>query len=378
MAFNLNLIPSRHAPFLPCLERIGAGSTGTVWATKGNLRSGLVIKREDGPFAAEGWSLRNEFDVNVRVLKAFKQYVRDHASPIRFAIPLCYAYIDANDAAWAAFLPHLPEGSEPCSAVIGEKIPPFSKSARRDLATFFVPQKHRARVLWDPANEHCLIRPYLGRRKTDIVRGGRTSRMGRPYLFTMRNMVLHIEELDALGLGIAHYVVALADALAFLLWVARIDADGVEFVLAPPRQHVNGGPRASNPLEACAQWSTCETLGDHVLWVLDFDRCNGLRMDRRGARRAAECFLRNDPYFPRPGRPDRQDQLLWSMFRDRFLVHSAQLLRNQDPGVQELPKLFVDDVAKLVRARQRRRRLSVGAWVESTQPAPLDDKDPLR
>lgn len=33
------------------------------------------------------------------------------------------------------------------------------------------------------------------------------------------------------------YAITLADALAFLYWAAKVDANDVEFVLAPPRSN---------------------------------------------------------------------------------------------------------------------------------------------
>lgn len=170
----------------------------------------------------------------------------------------------------------------------------------------------------------------------------------------MRNMVLHIEELEALGLEMSFYVVGMAEALAFLLWEAQVDAEGVEFVLAPSRVTAGGWPRGSL-VQPEAEGPRKEFLGDHVLWMVDFDKCKRLKMRKGAVRRAAAAFLRNDPYFPRPGRAEDKDQVVWCMFRDQFLKYSEKMLGGRSKYVQRLPYLFVEEVARLVRVRQGRQ-----------------------
>lgn len=330
------------------LERIGAGSTGSVWSTRHGFISKLVIKREDG---LEIGSLEDEYNTNQDVIAALVEYA-DKALEVRFSIPMSFGYLEAEDESWDDFLPKFPPLLGRCNSLISERIPHFDFFARYELTETFVPAQHQDAVRDDPRSEHCLVRPYLGRRKTDLERPSPPdeevppARLPPPRFFSLRNMVLHIDEIEKLNLSVPRYAVAMADALAFLFWSAKVDAEGVEFVLAPPRPLCTSlaGQQEAEIIHS-------NTMGDHVLWLLDFDRCQQLAMDARGMDHAVDCFLRNDPYFPRPRRRDVQDQVLWSIFRDRFLFESERILENETEQVQDLPRLFVEKLSAEVRRR---------------------------
>ena len=65
-------------------------------------------------------------------------------------------------------------------------------------------------------------------------------------------------------------------------------------------------------------------------------------MDMEGVEHAAEKFVKNDPYYPRPSKNER-DMLLWKIFKRRFLRTSEAILlgektseglgRSQFPGL---------------------------------------------
>ncbi|OAA69949.1 hypothetical protein LEL_09765 [Akanthomyces lecanii RCEF 1005] len=94
-------------------------------------------------------------------------------------------------------------------------------------------KQHAVSMAGDKSNESCLIRPYLGRRRPDPdQRGGPKQRF-----FSLRNLPLHVDQMEELDLPVEEYAVAMADALAFLHWSARVDAGDVEYVLAPPRSN---------------------------------------------------------------------------------------------------------------------------------------------
>lgn len=88
-------------------------------------------------------------------------------------------------------------------------------------------------IVDDKRNEHCLIRSYLGRRREGSA--GASGRRSMLKSISLRNHPLYIDQMEALGLPAHKYASAMADGLAFLLWVAEIDACDVEFVLARPR-----------------------------------------------------------------------------------------------------------------------------------------------
>lgn len=80
-------------------------------------------------------------------------------------------------------------------------------------------------------------------------------------------------------------------------WDVGIDGNDFEFVLALPRAH-----SGKVVLESCV-------LDTHAIWMLDFDCCNSITLDKEGAKQIARAFWRNDPYFPRPG-GEKDDRML--------------------------------------------------------------------
>lgn len=104
--------------------------------------------------------------------------------------------------------------------------------------------------------------------------------------------------METLGLAVHSYAETMADALALMHWGARIDANDVEFVLAPPRVE-------SLPPSRTFQ---SEHLGAHCMWMLDFDCCRAISMDEAGVEKACVAFFKNDPFYPRPGGGEAADE----------------------------------------------------------------------
>jgi hypothetical protein len=131
----------------------------------------------------------------------------------------------------------------------------------------------------------------------------------------------------------------MADTLAFLHWVAKIDANDVEFVVGGLRPSMNEH-----------DVFTSDTLGRHAVWVLDFDCCKPLSLDEAGIEQAARAFWRNDPYYPRPPGEETspQDTQLWHTFADRFLQTSRKMLVGSAENVQRLPDMLV---ARIIETR---------------------------
>jgi Zinc finger protein len=122
-------------------------------------------------------------------------------------------------------------------------------------------------------NQDCLIRPYLGRRRNAPGGGGRPSR------FSLRNFPLRVDQMEQSGIcaDIEKYAEMMAEALATIHWYGERDANDVEFVLAPPRNETQ--PKLSN------------ILGDHTMWLLDFDCCRRMSMDEKGVDQAVAPFF---------------------------------------------------------------------------------------
>lgn len=335
------------------LEKIGQGFCGTVWSEDSGA---LVIKRADG---GPGRSLPNEDHVHIQVLSAVTRYRAEmkhpkdvegrddekkseekkcgNLRPIKVNIPFRVAFLEQTSALWPRILPRLPEGFTACEALISERIPSIPLRVRELLARRYCPSPQQAaQMARDKANSSCLVRPYLGRRRPDPnPKGGPRRRF-----FSLRNFPLHVDQMEELGLPVDDYATAMADALAFLHWIARVDAGDVEYVLAPPREEVD---LDSTPSIGDVVLDS-EAFGQHSMWILDFDCCRQLEMSAEGMRRAAMCFWRNDPFYPRPGARKERDQRIWEAFEERFLKVSDDMLRDEGQEVRALPGILISTI----------------------------------
>jgi hypothetical protein len=94
--------------------------------------------------------------------------------------------------------------------------------------------------------------------------------------------------MEDLNLEVRAYAHAMRDALAMMHWGAKVDANDIEFVLAPPR--------AGSSISASFQ---SHYLGEHSMWILDFDCCRILPVNEAGIEQACAAFFKNDPFYPR-------------------------------------------------------------------------------
>lgn len=259
---------------LPQSREIGHGHCGSVW-TEGD---GLATKREDG---GPGRSIHKDADMPQRIEAA----LGDGAGVNCLNIPAFGGLVEASDTSyWAWRLPRFPNDAthkyEACNALVSERIQPFAQRERHNLIDRFCREDSRAAIKSSRSDEDCLIRAYLGRN---------THNPRPPRFFTLRNRPLNLDQLQALQLPVEEYTRTMAEALAVIYWKAGIDANDVKFVLAPAGSH-----------PASHTWPS-EVLGEHVMWILDFDCCNAMTMDPAGIDQTAAAFYRNDPYYPRPG-----------------------------------------------------------------------------
>ncbi|KAF3355375.1 hypothetical protein VdG1_04208 [Verticillium dahliae VDG1] len=276
------------------VERIGMGHCGSVWASK----SSIALK----PIIILGTEPSDQH-------------------------PALSGFLTADDAAvWSGILPQLPETYTSCNALLSERIPPMPEPARRLLVEKYCPEPIRESILADPKNEDCIIRAYLGRRRF------RPRAASRFAAFSLRDYPLHVDQMEDLGLDLPAHAAAMAQALAFMRWRARVHANDVEFVLAPARGLGEGATFAPG-----GKVFDQGLLGSHVLWVLDFDCCRKLSMDEEGVAHAFVKFYRNDPFYPRPGTGLEADERHWELFREAYLETSDLLLTEEEERVQKLP-----------------------------------------
>ncbi|PIG88616.1 hypothetical protein AARAC_000492 [Aspergillus arachidicola] len=290
--------------------RIGSGACGTVWAKS---LDGPAIKREDG---GPSRSLANDFAMHKRALDAFLKLSRTKVSSQnqliqpQVRIPQCYSFLTPQDTWWEENLTRFPLGYSPCNAISSERIPPFPGKVRALLVKKYCPPEISGQILSSASNRACLIRPYIGRRRTHGTAMNARSRFRG---FSLQNYPLHLDQMIELGIPSDHierYAAMMGEALATLHWLGEIDGNDVEFVLAPPPRHDDCTTAVTN------------VLGEHTLWMLDFDLCRSMAMDLEGVEQAANAFCRNDPFYPRP----HTDQ--WITFSRQYLQTSADLAHN--------------------------------------------------
>ena len=253
-----------------------------------------------------------------------------------FALPSCYRFVsDGDDQWWSAQLQNFPEQYQvPCNALVTERIPPFPTNVRDFLIERYCPKfsAHQIEILKSSeGNQDCLIRPYLGRMR-------RLEQHSKSKFFSLRNYPLHLDQIEELELDAMKYAKIMADALAHLYWRAHIDANDVEFVLAPPRSDHQSHQAGKTPAHPSIIES--EILGPHAIWILDFDCCRQMALSEEGVAQAVAAFYKNDRFFPRPGRERVEDQQLWGHFKDQFTRASGEILRPGEPEAC-LPALWV-------------------------------------
>ncbi|KAK8093438.1 hypothetical protein PG997_000123 [Apiospora hydei] len=315
---------------LPTYRRIGQGFCGSVWSapedpsTSTDPARAVAIKREDG---GPGRSLVNDYSRHTDILDAVHKCPKDLRV---FTVPRFLAWLEK--LAWNTratdqrLLRRFPAGYTPCDALFTERIPPMPERVRNLLIDKFCPTTPDAalpaKIRADAQNRDCLVRPYLGRTKHGRGRS-------RKAFFSLRNFPPHLDQFSELGLpstAARDYAAAVAKTLAVLHLEARIDGNDIEF----------------------------DVFGDHCLWILDFDCCRWMQWDAKGVEQAARAFLRNDPFYPRPGREDAEEQELWRHFRWTFLEASERILAYDaerdvgENGRRGLPEKLMDRIEELV------------------------------
>ncbi|KAI1852794.1 hypothetical protein JX266_002335 [Neoarthrinium moseri] len=312
MALALNISSPLHS--------IGAGACGSVWSTAATNddSQAVAFKREDGNV---GRSLLNDFEKHKRLASNVVNCPPEVRS---FLLPHYHGFLGANSVN-EDLLCRFPDGfRKPCNTLTMERIPPLGRPVRDFIAEMFCPPSMVQTVKQDIRSRDCLVRPYLGRRRhaPSILKS-----------FTLRNYILTVDQMEVLGLYKDTYAKAMAEALAFMHWSAQIDADDVEFILAPPRESTD------------ARCFCSDSLGCHSLWILDFDRCRAMPMNEEGILLATAAFYRNDLYFPRPGREHIEDQRLWQVFKARFLEASTVIINSGETNIdQSLPAKLVAQI----------------------------------
>ncbi|KAI1122160.1 zinc finger protein-domain-containing protein [Nemania abortiva] len=289
------------------LHRIGVGSCGSVWSDISPRPGGVAMK------CGEGGSLKYDSDMHQRILEAYKS-----GKARRFAMPIWLGYISADTA--KKFADEFPRGWPQGSILLTERILPLPKTTSHFLTEKYCPRRLISSIATDSSNHVCLVRPYLGGRRGSY-------RDSTSHGFSLCDFPLYLDQMEELGLEIHIYASRMAKALAFMHWSAQVDANGVDFVLAP-------APKAPLMMRS-------PVLGKHCLWMLDFDRCRPMTMDDAGLEKATRAFWENNRYYPRPVKGVGEDSLLWHHFKHCYLEESSYIVGLGDVRQHGLPRNFI-------------------------------------
>lgn len=286
-------------------------------------------------------------------------------SPLLFSVP--YSHRQLHDAkqherwwhqAWLLF----PQDSFHCATIHIERIPRIHEKGRFALIEEFCPIDLSNNIMARESGANCLVRPYLGRRR---------SREAEDARFSLHNLPLHRDQMERLkfpGRQMAHYAMAMAQALAMLHWLGELDANGVKFVL--------GSPRSSNTVDSISTVN-CPVLDLHAIWVFDFESCRHITMDEKGLDRAVSTFLDSDPYYPRPS----SDVVLWEVFEDFYITSSRQILkyrRLQGDKIQEdLPDRFISKLVQRLGCAEEQRNNLDPSETSGSRGTPVTPATPM-
>lgn len=274
-------------------------------------------------------------------------------------IPKVQCYITpANKTWWDVNLAKFPpEYRSPSDLLVTEYISPLPAPIRFALIDLFCPNEMQEMQMQSPGNRDCLARIYLGADSS-----GRTNRF-----FSLRNFKLFHDRMQRLGLDMPLLVRKMAASMALMHFGASIDGRDVEFVLGSKVEAAE-----TVRLEDIEALAPCtDTLSPTAIvepgplqyfrrrvemFVLDFNQCRSIEMTKEGMETAAEAFLINDPYFPRPHHADEDIQRLWidfcQVYRETAVkVAGIELGREM---IDELVGWFLESVDARVRARQSR------------------------
>lgn len=305
----------QHLPEFHCL---GRSSCGSVWAV---LERGSAFKRDDGSTSR---SLQNDVDMHQRVLESINRLMeikKTRISPAKrdefpqIQVPECRGFITSSNHWWMANISRFPDDYQPCKALESQRIPPFSEATREVLIQNYCAPDNRLQASAYKVNHDCIIRPYLGRRRI---------RKEPSKFLSLRNFPFHVDQVEDIGLSASDmnfYSLTMAETLVTMHWISRVDGNDVEFVLAPPDGQKQGDIMTN-------------ILGDHTMWMFDFDLCRDMEMDEEGVRKAVRAYWRNDPFYPRPGKGP------WEDFREQYLQTSHEICESSE--LLGLSKLFID------------------------------------
>ncbi|EUC44524.1 hypothetical protein COCMIDRAFT_97946 [Bipolaris oryzae ATCC 44560] len=228
-----------------------------------------------------------------------------------------------------------------------QRILPISKATRTALIKNYFPKEFHESSLADPSNKACLVRPYLGMRRSD-------HEFDHP-AETLQNFPLHLDQMEDIELDIALFSREIAIGLAVIHWRAGLDGMDVEFVLGSSAIGSELPPIVEH-FESVQPFSI--PAGDFTrrqthLWMLDFDKASKLDFNdwKKTRQQMVTAVTANDPYFPNPATSGESEELTWSAFEAAYLQAADALLKihptlSKKARAKKYPEAFLVDWKK--------------------------------
>lgn len=182
---------------------IGRGACGTVFEQTG---LGHVLKLATDPSPDELW---NDCKVHTQVADALGSL------NLSIQIPPCHYFALGTDSRWweSNLEKFPPRFQVPSHVLCTERILPLPLVIRNGLIDLYCAPAKIPQAKNDAANKDCLVRLYLGKRRASAV----PSRFS-----TLRNMILHLDQMEYLELDVKYYAELMADTLAVMHWKSKI------------------------------------------------------------------------------------------------------------------------------------------------------------
>lgn len=345
---RLGLPPNRPAQGY---KKIGFGQCGIIFYDPAH---DSVFKLARPHFEDGLW---NDYLVHVRVRHASEQL----DTPCRVPEPL--RIIPSGDDSWwnghqnAFPLEQANSFKLPTSVLISQRIPALPLSTRNVLTDLYCPPSLASGAKSNAANEDCLVRIYLGRRRpADAL---------LPPNFSLRNYNLCVDQMENLHVATSLFAEYMAESLAVMHWSAFVDGYDVEFVLG--RESILEGTQVDRrgALESSSVGALLRNDGysgsdspNCRIWLLDFNLCTPfaqesvVKFPEQIVSQLVLAFFENDPYYPLPLMEHERDQLLWDLFQDKYLEVSRKVLEGNKNAekLSELPAKFISECT----ARERK------------------------
>ena len=338
-------------------RKIGAGACGAVFAQDGRSLAIKLAKAED-------LDLWNDYVMHSSIAEYFSAYKIDEIK-----IPACYYFVPKDESQYFAKRPSLVEAATPVcnlptSALVTERIMPLPQTTRALLIEKYCAPRNKEKALADPANEDCLVRPYLGS----------TQGKGGQMFFSLRNFKMHLNQMVEIDLDVKAMARRMAIAMAIMHWGAKTDARDIEFVLGSsteqlPLATAADGIERMKPLTYTGPPSRSDEdffRRSTELWVLDFNQVRAITLDEAGVAQAVEAARINDPYLPKPLQETPIEKEVWNAFVVSYLEASGTILEDEEYGQDVLswPAMFL---CGLIEAQRKKQQAASGAGAAVVQ-----------